>query len=770
MPSERYEFAAKRKTVLEDAEKYFRAIVEDALAELGQDGWYEPILVRVEEQFDKVYREEAGSGSNAGKRRKLIAGLTKSLAKTKANSKDTPARISSFLATATVNAATEAAALDGDETPAFEWVTMHDKNVRTTHKAADGQIREDGAAFHVGGSEMDFPGDTSAPIEEWAGCRCVLRPTKDRQPALVASATTDPALWHGDDQTSPESGDVMTAAVDTTAPTDVPTDAPLEAPPETIEPPVATPWHGVLAPEGVFSGDKRKFGKGSLSNRDLPLPLTWQKASAEGHDGSVVVAMIQGMTRIPGEGDSPNLINAYGLMISNAEADEVIGQMAAFGKMGVSVDVDDATFDYNPDDDSAEFSKARVCSASIVTIPAFAEAYITLGPPPAGFMGEAPDAVASDEAMTQAIGAEFGRGPGWITDPVATNRIHRYWTEPGQPGFAKINWGVGGDFDRCRVEVGKYLAQGGDARFINATCAQWHHDALGYWPSTHAKMLGHSLQVPTGTPVGMSLVASSGDPRWTPPGAWFKNPELSELTPMTFSKEPEGMRVFGHCAGWTQCHVGFGQVCVEPFDSRTNFAYFNRCPRPTTDGMAYTGNISLGGGHPDINLNAAATMAAYDDTTTTVADVTVGRDEFGIWFAGWVRPNVVDDDARMAEFYGSTLSPDWRQEEMRHILGVNEGGFQIPRIQTSIVDGVQSLVASSGIVKAHPVMLDNTTPGKATVSTAAVKIDPISLIADGIREYEARNERSKQFNALRSAADEKRQEYINSLRAKHGKA
>lgn len=61
-----------------------------------------------------------------------------------------------------------------------------------------------------------------------------------------------------------------------------------------------------------------------------------------------------------------------------------------------------------------------------------------------------------------------------------TDRLHRYWAV-GQ-GAAKINWGVKGDFDRCVMNLGKYI------RDAEGYCAKMHHEVLGYWPATHAKM------------------------------------------------------------------------------------------------------------------------------------------------------------------------------------------------------------------------------------------------------------------------------------------
>ena len=74
--------------------------------------------------------------------------------------------------------------------------------------------------------------------------------------------------------------------------------------------------------------------------------------------------------------------------------------------------------------------------------------------------------------------------PAGSPTPRTPSGIHDYWTVPGEPGYAKIGWGVPGDFNRCRVEVGEEIAENSPdkIRFLNQICAQWHHDALGFWP------------------------------------------------------------------------------------------------------------------------------------------------------------------------------------------------------------------------------------------------------------------------------------------------
>ena len=65
-------------------------------------------------------------------------------------------------------------------------------------------------------------------------------------------------------------------------------------------------------------------------------------------------------------------------------------------------------------------------------------------------------------------------------DARATERLHQYWVH-GE-GAAKIRWGEGGDFDRCVLQLGKYI------RDPQGYCNLAHHEALGMWPAQHAAM------------------------------------------------------------------------------------------------------------------------------------------------------------------------------------------------------------------------------------------------------------------------------------------
>lgn len=62
-------------------------------------------------------------------------------------------------------------------------------------------------------------------------------------------------------------------------------------------------------------------------------------------------------------------------------------------------------------------------------------------------------------------------------DHAATERLMRYWAE-GE-GATKIQWGVPGDFNRCRIQLGKYV----HGHQLDGLCANLHHRATGAWPA-----------------------------------------------------------------------------------------------------------------------------------------------------------------------------------------------------------------------------------------------------------------------------------------------
>lgn len=184
-----------------------------------------------------------------------------------------------------------------------------------------------------------------------------------------------------------------------------------------------------------------------------------------------------------------------------------------------------------------------------------------------------------------------------------------------------------------------------------------------------------------------------------PPSSFFSDPQLTE--PQRYiSITPEG-RVFGHLACWGECHIGYGDVCVEP-PRGSSYSYFHVGQvRTAEDTLIATGPLTLKGGHAGRGMSAQEAQAHYDDTNSAVADVVLGEDDHGIWFSGALRPTVTDEQLHV--FRASGVSGDWRRIgdnlELIGACSVNVPGFPKVRLLAASADEdpeIVALVAAGG--------------------------------------------------------------------------
>ena len=145
----------------------------------------------------------------------------------------------------------------------------------------------------------------------------------------------------------------------------------------------------LVIPEETESGDGRKFKKGAITVRELPLPLLWQIKTADGHSGSIVVGRIDHMERVDG-----GIGNAHGVFDTSAYGKEAERMVRDGFIRGVSADLDkfeaseDAKDEAGDDTDEMKakkiggdkitITKSRVMAVTIVPKPAFEECKIYL--------------------------------------------------------------------------------------------------------------------------------------------------------------------------------------------------------------------------------------------------------------------------------------------------------------------------------------------------------------------------------------------------------
>jgi hypothetical protein len=195
----------------------------------------------------------------------------------------------------------------------------------------------------------------------------------------------------------------------------------------------------------------------------------------------------------------------------------------------------------------------------------------------------------------------------------------------------------------------------------------------------------------------LSLVASAAP---AISADYFRNPMLTEPTAVT--RGEDGL-IFGHLGVWDACHVAY-EVCTTVPPSQTDYAYFLTGQVFTDAGPVAVGQLTVGGGHADMKLGVRAAIAHYDNVSSAVADITVGEDEFGVWFSGRIRPWATEK--QIHELFAAGPSGDWRgvryrgKDSMELIAAhaVNVPGFPVPRVRFAVEGTRQVSLVAAGIV------------------------------------------------------------------------
>jgi hypothetical protein len=338
-------------------------------------------------------------------------------------------------------------------------------------------------------------------------------------------------------------------------------------------------------------------------------------------------------------------------------------------------------------------------------------------------------------------------GPGWITHPRATARIRRYWVRG--KGAAKIRWGVGGDFNRCRRQLGKYVK---NPNWLAGLCANMHKEALGIWPGQH-RGRRHAL-LASASPAPLFTLTAAAHRPWAP-SEFFEKSEADHIMPLTVDLDTGA--VYGHAAQYDVCHIGIPGACTVAPKSLANYAYFRTGAFHADGKEIAVGQITLGTGHASPRKSPAEAAAHYDNTGTVVADVTAKDGKYGIWVSGALRPDVDDDTAR--KLAASQLSGDWRRIggslELVGLLAVNVPGFPIPRMSMAAsADGQSSLVAAG--------IIDREDAAPKVMVTPA---DVAAITRNAIKEYRYQEARDMRLAALQPVREAVRKERIAAARS-----
>lgn len=455
---------------------------------------------------------------------------------------------------------------------------------------------------------------------------------------------------------------------------------------------MARRWSGTIAVEGVQTGDGRVIAEGALYWEDLPIPLRWTPEDEGSHFGAVVVGTIDTISR------QGNNIVATGTIDDEGEQGAEVVRLMGEGLLrGVSID---------PDDWQVVVVDTTITEADVEEAEAELMAMLAAaGDPDPGDGEDAGVVLFEDEA-------------GAIVERLVRGRI-RAATLVDTPAF-----------------IDAVIALD-DAAVVEETDEEPEDDEEAVAASAAA---GCGCG---GTCGSCGPVVAAGGPD-VPPAAWFTDPALTEPTPLTI----EDGRVFGHIATWGTCHTGSPVgACVTPPHSAARYAYFRTGVRQTDGGDVTVGQLTLGGGHADLQLSYRGAAEHYDDVATALADVAAGEDGHGIWVAGALRPGVTDE--QVAQLRAASPSGDWRnvggQLELVAVHAVNVPGFPVARVAAG---RAQALVAA-GVLTRHQ------------TAEATLTVDPHAVAAEVVRLMRAEQTAPLRRRLSAVGADRARQRLRN---------
>jgi hypothetical protein len=311
-----------------------------------------------------------------------------------------------------------------------------------------------------------------------------------------------------------------------------------------------------------------------------------------------------------------------------------------------------------------------------------------------------------------AAAALLADAPLTVSPNPKAEKLRRYWSTG--KGAAKIRWNTPGDWKRCYRHLQKYMglrAKGYCQNLHKRNTAVWTGSRLNVGGNGRGGLLSSSsveedlvaaLQSGqwTGEPernsdmaetaikdgiysevdnnAGLLATLTAGGFPVAPPDEWYDNPKFTGPTPMEVGDDG---RVAGHIATFDVTHIGMAGAVHAPRNS-SGYRFFLTGALKTASGkQVNVGQLTLAGGHAPLHASAPDAVKHYDDTNSAVADVTVGEDEYGIWAAGSLRPNVTPEQVRV--FRASPLSGDWRpingNLELVAACAVNVPGFPTAR-------------------------------------------------------------------------------------------
>lgn len=329
-------------------------------------------------------------------------------------------------------------------------------------------------------------------------------------------------------------------------------------------------------------------------------------------------------------------------------------------------------------------TKARVRGATLVSIPAYADARIVLDDPTL-FAAVSPDQVTAAAAasnydrvvrhvrkslipVTAADAATFLRLP--ISD------VRRYLARAAKKGTI------------VRIAHGRYVAPT-ETTATAVAAAATDGDEL----TAALEVAGDELSQVEPDDVREEMEASAWSAvRDLPPmpAAWFAAPTDEELPPGGPGVNYRDGRIFGWVAQAGEPHAGFAKKVTIDGLGKIDTSHFLRQRFTLDDGSTVkVGAFTMNVGHHRDGAECETSACQFDDSRTVAGIVTVGMSDRGMWFSGAAAPWISEWDRSVflatQPSYHMKKGPggNW---QLRAVLSVPVPGHSSPLLASAVVD------------------------------------------------------------------------------------
>lgn len=377
-------------------------------------------------------------------------------------------------------------------------------------------------------------------------------------------------------------------------------------------------------------------------------------------------------------------------------------------------------------------TRARVRGATLVTIPAFADAAIVLEDPTL-FASVSPDQVTAAAAasnydrvvrhvrkslipVTAADAATFLRLP--ISD------VRRYLARAAKKGTI------------VRIAHGRYVAPT-ETTATAVAAAATDSDEL----TAALEVAGDELSQVEPDDVREEMEASAWSAvRDLPPmpAAWFAAPTDEELPPGGPGVNYRDGRIFGWVAQAGEPHAGFAKKVTIDGLGKIDTSHFLRQRFTLDDGSTVkVGAFTMNVGHHRDGAECETSACQFDDSRTVAGIVTVGMSDRGMWFSGAAAPWISEWDRSVflatQPSYHMKKGPsgNW---QLRAVLSVPVPGHSSPLLASAVVDRANmALTAAATMVEAEDA-IKTEEDRQSALSAAAAEAEGVT--APGVIDYD----------------------------------